>query len=212
MISKNIQTIYDEITELTVSRLSGAPAEQNLCDMMHDIFEMSDNYCKELVNKDEMKHMDCKAGCSTCCRVNVPALTPEAKCISRFLSHTVPPEELIRLKDKMTALERDIRFLEEDERILANRECAFLNEKGACSIYPVRPLICRSVTSADSKACKEAMTMLALNEHVLVPMHIMQKSIYDTVFKGVANGMKKCGMNDKSSELTGAVLNFMQDI
>ena len=53
----------------------------------------------------------------------------------------------------------------EEERIMARQPCAFLDGSGSCSIYPVRPLLCRSITSTDADACREALSMLALGEN-----------------------------------------------
>jgi len=209
MIRKNIEDLSGEITNIAEAYLSNPKAELNLCMMMQEIFEKAEAYAEQNVSESELKHMDCKAGCSTCCRVNVSVLMPEAVIIKNFLMKTKAEPELDDQIFRMKTLLKHIKYLEEDERILANKPCAFLNDKGACDIYPVRPLICRSVTSADAAACKEAMTMLALNENILIPMNIMQKSVMDTVFITLASALGKYGLNDNSKEITQAVLELM---
>ncbi|MGD9807837.1 MAG: YkgJ family cysteine cluster protein [Deferribacterales bacterium] len=209
MIRNNIEELSGEIKNIAKSYLSSPKAELNLCMMMQEIFEKAEAYAEKNVSEAELKHMDCKAGCSTCCRVNVSVLMPEAVIIKNFLMKTKADPELDEQIFKMKTLAKHIKYLEEDERILANKPCAFLNEKGACDIYPVRPLICRSVTSADSGACKEAMTMLALNENILIPMNIMQKSVMDTAFIALASALGEHGLKNDSFEMTSAVLDLM---
>jgi len=209
MISKNIQKLEEEITVITTTYLSKPKVELNLCMLMQDVYDIAEKFAKDLSTDEELSRINCKAGCSTCCRVTVPALKPEAMIIKAFLLKTRPEPELDELIYNMHKLHTEIKYLEEEERILSNKECAFLNEKGACGIYPVRPLMCRSITSADASACKDAMVMLAMDEQVFIPMNIIQKSVMDTAFKSLAKALEKHGQNSKSKELTSAVLEIL---
>ncbi|MEM9191662.1 MAG: YkgJ family cysteine cluster protein [Myxococcota bacterium] len=64
--------------------------------------------------------IQCRRGCSECCRVELTVCRVEADAIETYLRHH--PVEL---------------------EISADR-CAFLRGDGACAIYPARPLVCRT--------------------------------------------------------------------
>lgn len=202
-IQKNIKSIFNKY-------LGESRSEDKITGMMSEIFEYAESEVKKFVSDEERSHMQCKAGCSICCRVNVSVLYPEAVAIKSYLLQNRSAKELDKLKSEMENLVRKIKYLDEDERIFLNADCAFLDGKGACSIYPVRPLMCRSVTSADSEACKTAMSMMALDESVFVPMNIRQKSIMDSVFKSLAEEMRLAGIENRSREVTDQTLKVFE--
>jgi len=171
--------------------------------MMLEIFVTAESSIEETLPAEEKRQMDCRKGCSVCCRVNVPVLTSEAVAIKEFIiENHLKTDELI---DKMERLITAVGDLDEIERIFVQKECAFLYED-SCIIYPVRPLICRSVTSADAEACRESMTMIALDQTVAVPMNIKQKSIMESAFKILAETLKRYNLPDNSYEITKSVL------
>ncbi|PLX69375.1 MAG: hypothetical protein C0603_00155 [Denitrovibrio sp.] len=203
------QEFSDRVLNLISTKFSLSKIKNNFTELMEAVFVLSEAEVTLHITDEELAQMDCKEGCSTCCKVNVSILDFEAIIISDFLLKTLTNSELETLKIKMKLLVRDIQSLDEDERIMSNKPCAFLNKKGGCSIYPVRPLLCRSVTSADKQACKDAMTMIALGEEISIPMHARQKQIMDVTFKAVAKSMENQGLSSKSMELTKSVLTHL---
>ncbi|XOB64146.1 YkgJ family cysteine cluster protein [Deferribacteres bacterium DY0037] len=178
--------------------------------MMAEIFKTAEITACTLVSETEKEHMECKAGCSVCCRVNIPVLLPEAIAVKEFIIETKSKSEINTLKIEMEKHLGQIKFMDEEERIFINKKCIFLDDTGRCSIYPVRPLMCRSVTSADASACKDAMSMIALNESIPVPMNIKHKNVMETAFKALAESLKEAGLCDKSREITYSVLHALQ--
>lgn len=94
----------------------------------------------------------CRRGCSACCRQRIPTPLPEAYTIAQHIRKTFNKNELADLKDRLATwflwIKEDLpRYLNEDIDI----DAAFYNYglfcplllDGACSIYPVRPLVCR---------------------------------------------------------------------
>ncbi len=69
--------------------------------------------------------------------------------------------------------------------------------------------LCRSVTSADKNACKDAIAMVALGEEISIPMHTKQKQIMDTAFKALARAMESMKQDSKSMEITESVLLYL---
>ena len=199
----------NKIQRVAFEKLTSSKGNADIVEMMEEIFTISEAEVQSFLSDEDISRMDCKEGCSTCCRINVSLLEPGAIIITDYLIKTLSPTELAKQKAKMSELVKHIRYLDDDERIFANKPCAFLNEHGGCSIYPVRPFLCRSVTSADKQLCKDAISMLALGESISIPMHTKQKQIMDAAFKAVAKGMDETGQSSKSMELTAGVLVHM---
>jgi len=201
-----ISSFYNHIFSLSEGMLRLSTDNEKLIELIREVYNQTEKEASESISEEERKHMDCEAGCSTCCRVHVPVLRPESLIIIEFLKSTRSAEEIEQLKIDMKALCLEIGCLDELERIFANKKCIFLDKDGVCSIYPVRPLLCRSITSADVNACKESISMIAIDQAVNIPMNIRQKSLFDTAFKAVADAMQKHGFPAKSCEITGGVL------
>lgn len=173
-----------------------------------DVYAFAEDCHENLTDTDRVA---CGPGCDRCCVVNVSVLGPEAEVIADYLRQTLSEDALARLQSRLESLHRNTRWLDDEERIMTNQRCAFVDGDGLCSIYPVRPLLCRSVTSADSDDCRTAMSMLALGESHPVMSNLIQKEIFETAFVGLGQALRTCGLDDRSTRLTGAVLARLAD-
>jgi Fe-S-cluster containining protein len=194
------ETVYSSVIE-SVNKGEGS------ADTMKRIYDLTQLRAEKNIPEEEASHMQCRRGCSHCCRVHVPVLCLEADTIAEYLSSSLSEDRLEELRKKLHYIKVQIAGYDEQERIVANIPCGFLGEKGECGIHPVRPLVCRSVTSADADACRRAMKMSIYEEHAFIPMNIMHKSIYDTAFIALADAMKSLDIDCRGFEISEAVLN-----
>lgn len=148
--------------------------------------------------------IDCRAGCKSCCVVNVSVLFPEALAIVDYLQ-SLPESEKTQITERLDELWRAVRGLTDDERVSLHQSCAFLDEAGSCRIYPVRPLLCRSVTSTSAENCRESLTEQMFDEQSPVLMNMFQKELYEAVYLGVGEGLEKSGREGRGVKLTGLV-------
>lgn len=97
-----------------------------------------ENYSQLLGKVDETfagivsRHKDrfsCAAGCFSCCRDGLTVSTVEASYIRDWLSKN--DDVAVRISNLSEMMGR-------------HNFCKFLSKDGLCSIYPVRPIICRS--------------------------------------------------------------------
>ncbi len=146
----------------------------------------------------------CGPGCSSCCVVNVDTLVPEGVAIVDFLTEQ-GAGQVVKIAARLETLWCEVRGLDDEERQIMRRPCAFLDESGCCSIYPVRPLLCRSVTSTAAESCRDALAGQALGEQRPVLMHQFQLQLYETLFSGFAEGLGRMGLAGDSYPLTGLV-------
>ena len=159
----------------------------------------------------DTSQVDCGPGCDCCCVVNVSVLAPEADAIVDYLQQSLPVESLTLLHAKLNALYLHTQWLDDEERIMSNYRCAFLDEEGCCMVYPVRPLLCRGLTSTSADDCRTAIAMLAMGEQHPIASCLVQKEIFDAAFVGLGQALKTCGLDDRSFRLSGAVLNRLNE-
>ncbi len=146
----------------------------------------------------------CAPGCQDCCVVNVSITLLEGLSILQFLRQ-LDSVGLTQIIARLDTLWRDVRGLDDDERMMSRRKCAFLDEQGYCIIYPVRPLFCRSVSSTDVELCRGAITGQVFGELRPVMMHQFQLQLYKTIFLGVADGLEQAGLDGRSFQLCGLI-------
>lgn len=101
--------------------------------------------------------IDCKIGCSFCCYSRVSLTPVEAVLISDFIKQNYSLKKTDALLKRATNNLRLIHGKSEEERIhlWGKTPCIFLHEE-TCSIYNVRPIICRAWHSLSADQCSVA--------------------------------------------------------
>lgn len=99
----------------------------------------------------------CHKGCATCCTIRVVATAPEVLLVARFLRSAdgALKQAGIDLMQRLATADVATRGCDERERVTLRCRCPYI-DKGACVIYPVRPLACRGHASYDKRACVDA--------------------------------------------------------
>jgi Fe-S-cluster containining protein len=96
----------------------------------------------------------CKSGCSWCCYQLVSVTPAEALLLAAHV-RSQPADVQGELVERLRRLDRETRGMSTTVRDSLHLPCAFLKE-GSCSVYDVRPLPCREVTSFDVSACERS--------------------------------------------------------
>ena len=153
----------------------------------------------------------CRAGCPHCCVLNVAILLPEGLLAANWLREHLGVGEVARLRERLAAHCRRIRWMDDEERIFKRTTCPFLDAAGCCIIHPVRPLMCRAVASWDSDSCRAAFAPLPDEEGRLVPADRLRQAAYDAAFVTLAGNLQRHGLDDRSIELGAGVLGFLDN-
>jgi len=100
---------------------------------------------------------DCRKGCATCCTIRVVATAPEVFLVARYLRAVGDQlkQQGIDIRQRLIAADEFTRDCDQDERVSLRQRCPYIH-KGACVIYSVRPLACRSHMSYSHQACIDA--------------------------------------------------------
>ena len=97
---------------------------------------------------DSGKQLYCRDNCSGCCHLAVHATFTEAVAVASELS-TQQTAALADYVERIKNAHKDWDNLK--SYLKAHRQklgpCPFLNQKGSCTIYPLRPLTCRALLS-----------------------------------------------------------------
>jgi Fe-S-cluster containining protein len=98
--------------------------------------------------------ISCKAGCSACCHQKVDLGTFEAALIEAYLKENRIAVDTERLRKQTEALKGEPGSYE--KLPFEDRRCVFLSAGQTCSIYSVRPLMCRRhFVQSDPALCRK---------------------------------------------------------
>jgi len=156
-------------------------------------------------NRRDASRIACRAGCGHCCVLNVAVLEPEAVTIVAYLERKLSPSQFASLCRQVDDLHDCLRWLDDEERIRLRRPCAFLDREGTCSIYPVRPLLCRGLNSTDPESCRQALALQFLDPEPQILSNLFQSTLFSQTFLALARAMENSGLDSRSRELTASV-------
>ena len=103
----------------------------------------------------EFETMDCLT-CANCCKTTSPIFRNAD--INRIAKH-------LRVKAG-SFTEKYLKLDEDNDYVLQQSPCSFLNEENTCQIYDVRPLACREYPHTDRKNVTQIMDLTIRNTTV----------------------------------------------
>ena len=147
--------------------------------------------------------LDCSEGCSYCCRKpGVLASVPELLRILEHVKATFDESETAALAERARGYAAQMEGRNTNAPVNESVPCPLLvNER--CSVYEVRPLVCRGYNSTDVKACRTAHD----NSSVLVPIFAPIKDITDGATVGLSQQLASRELNASMIDL-GRALNI----
>jgi Fe-S-cluster containining protein len=180
--------------------------------MITFIHDAAESELARQLTPESLEQIACKAGCASCCVINVSTLLPEGIAIATYIRNKFAPAEIISFRQRLKDFTDRIAWVEDEERIRHDIRCIFLDASDACIIHPVRPLLCRGITSTDPLACRRALDSLAEEDEAEgVIMNLVQKFLMESVFKELAQALEKAGLDARPHELGACVLKALAD-
>lgn len=141
---------------------------------------------------------ECKAGCSFCCSVKVEVSDSEALQIAQHV-RGLPQDGRIKLIEKLELAAARKANVTEPER----SDCAFL-DAGLCSIYTIRPSVCRKAHSLSAKACEKLAPEIPQNLNLLLQCEV--------IVAGTNEAFQKNNLHVGNNELSSAVLAALANV
>lgn len=165
-------------------------------------------FAEELTSEIEsdsfFSEIACGPNCPYCCSMQIRVTPPEAILVGEHVLSTYSDDQK---KDLLKRITRNLELTDGkalDVKVENWRQtpCIFL-EEGSCSLYPVRPFICRSWHSLDNGACLNAYEQKMKNAEIENYPH--RNIIFGTIRKGIIEGCASKGLQSGIMVITKAV-------
>jgi len=105
------------------------------------------------IQKQSNVKLACREGCSFCCYLKVEVSPEEVFLIAEYIRRNLAPAQITEIKKKAKENAVEIQSLTWEEQAGRNIPCALLSE-GKCSVYSVRPSVCRKFHATTVDTCK----------------------------------------------------------
>jgi len=165
----------------------------------------------ERAARGEIANIDCKKGCWFCCTQMVAVTIPEVLRLADHIRATWSPEQRAELDQRMSNYMGDTAPWHAGDRSKKARPvCPLLNRgEGICSVWPERPLVCRSLNSTDHKACITKRDDPVNDPPIPQIMGQFYTAMYSR--NGLRNALKKHGLENELYEMIPALITAMAD-
>jgi len=154
-----------------------------------------------IVDDEYRPALHCKKGCSyCCCKPGVLTTIPELLRILDHVRSTFRTNELSELNDRARRYATQIEGRNFNDPTDQSVPCPLLVD-GCCSVYEVRPLVCRGYNSTSVDACRNAHE----DSTARVPIFAVLKDVTDGATVGAAQCLEAAGFNDSLVDLGSAL-------
>ena len=179
-------------------------SETNLDTLFDGIIECTSAITESARQKDPpIKTLACDAGCSHCCHQYDVGVTPfEILRIAEFIQDTYSQAEREALLDRVGAAEQRKNQQPIEDWGIAKFPCPLLADDN-CSVYEIRPLICRAMNSYSMKRCQS--NRENPRDDSSVPMYGHQYEIAGFARAGVQRGLVEVNVQSELLELVPAL-------
>jgi len=161
------------------------------------LHEQIDVLTEKIIKKPGL-HFDCKAGCSYCCSLRVAAVPAEVFLIARHLNQLSTGAQ-ITLMDKLKIHAEAARGVGMEEHFLP---CPMLAD-GRCTVYAIRPAMCRKYLSLDVEECKKPDACASEDREMVVKSSAL-------IF-GTGQAYSRAKLSNQNHELGQALLVALTD-
>lgn len=148
----------------------------------------------------------CHAGCHFCCFNQIELTPPEALLIGHHVDRHFSQEDKQRLLDHvdLTLIKMSGQSKIELARLRRDLPCPLL-KAGRCSVYPVRPLLCRAMHSLNAAQCEQE---LASPDLTVVAYYAHRDEIIISLAAGLLEGCEALGCQSRPVNLVRALRDF----
>jgi len=148
----------------------------------------------------------CRAGCYFCCFNQIELTPPEALLIGHHVDRHFSQDDKQRLLDHvdLTLIKMSGQSKTELARLRSDLPCPLL-QAGRCSVYAVRPLLCRAMHSLNAAHCEQE---LASPDLTAVAYYGHRDEIILSIAAGLLEGCEALGCQARPLNLVRALKDF----
>jgi Fe-S-cluster containining protein len=161
------------------------------------------------VSAQSEQAIQCQQGCTYCCHFKVDVSANEVFAIVEHVQSTFTPDQLEKLVQKATSNKSKLVMLSQAKRIVTNIACPLL-EDNACSIYAMRPSMCRKIHSTNVDACQHSYDNPEDN-NVENAEHPVLSAITMTMLTAAREGFSALGLDKTVYDLNEVLIAALGD-
>jgi Fe-S-cluster containining protein len=151
----------------------------------------------------------CCAGCCYCCYLKVDVTPAEAFLLADRVKREPEEEERNAVLTRAEENRAKISPMSVNQHLGANLPCPFL-KKGQCSVYSVRPAVCRIFHAQTVQTCKESFERpeeMELPDSQVLPIRL----VLGAARLALEQGYEALGYDARSYDLNSALLEALRD-
>jgi hypothetical protein len=154
----------------------------------------------------------CGPGCAACCTVNVATLPIEGAVAAAWLGDRLSQVDRLERAKSLLAFHDRARWLEDEDRIASRETCPLLGADGRCTIHPVRPLSCRSLSSLDAGDCRRALReRMERDGGGEIRMNLLQHALYTEAVAILQETLSRGGLDSRCRDVSGMTGIFLAE-
>jgi len=176
----------------------GGRSPQAVYELVDSAVTLAESFMQR--NPTAAESLACQRGCNHCCRRPVGTSAPTVLRIAAALRDGLSESEFATALARVVALDQKTHGASWTPTERLPLACAFLVD-GACSIYAVRPFVCRAWNSTDAEACRRALG----EDSVEMRFDLFQRTTFAAVEKGLQAALQSGGLDSADLEFTAAI-------
>jgi Fe-S-cluster containining protein len=194
-VESQVETALQRQKAATINALQASRGEAAVLQLAKQVHEGMSVAIDALPSKTQHA---CAPGCAFCCYLPVDVLAPEAFRIAAHLKQTRSPGELAGLVYRLGA---------HGQHDFGARPCVFLAQ-GHCSIYEIRPMVCRGYNSLSKERCEAYYHDATID--LKGTKDRVAGRLAEAMEDGVIAGLNALGLDAQWYELPSAVLRALE--
>lgn len=211
MIGAAIERCRDEVSWRAEGALGTARSVGDLTDLLAEV-EGVVSRALRTIRPGDAPPPACGPGCAGCCTVNVGTLAIEGAVAAAWLRERLAPVDRTATAARLLAFHEHVRWLEDHQRVAEHLACPLLDAAGRCTVHPVRPLACRSVSSLDAGDCATALAGSSEGEgEPMVRMDVAQHALYLEALAALGATLARRGLDARTRDVSGMVGVFLSE-
>ncbi|MBS1718732.1 MAG: YkgJ family cysteine cluster protein [Armatimonadetes bacterium] len=148
-----VQGMLEDTRRMARAAFVGGPDKEKAVELIRKLDVMVDTEQESLKKDFRLRHA-CKPGCDHCCYRIVMPSGPEVQAIAEFVEEKFSEDEKKALFERVDEYEKETAPFRDGCAYVMRSKCPFLIDR-QCSIYEVRPFVCRSANAQTANTCKE---------------------------------------------------------
>jgi Fe-S-cluster containining protein len=200
--------LFNAAKNIAVKIILEGSTRAKALELAEKILRFGDHIVQSFESKETMyNQIACKPGCHFCCFAQVSVTPPETLLIGNYVEKSYTDrdkQDLMKRIDKNLELTHG-KSLEQRVKVWYDTPCIFLKNK-KCTVYEVRPFICRAWHSLSLDQCKKAFN--DKNHSAEIDGYSHRNYILGTVRAGLQQGCMDMGCQADTLKIAKAVKLF----